>query len=164
VSDREGIEISLSCNLNAFEWIISHLSKNNPKPGEERAKSEEGVELQSDDEVPLENINEQNCMNILQTLEFLKLRNIYEQIWSDFLSPDFADIINKCTLNLSGLNSRFLVDVNNRIKLAEILRLTERPDPQDKFLSLLFRQRLDTLLSKVELFKCEGCSKIMTAD
>jgi hypothetical protein len=30
VSDKEGIEISLSCNLNAFEWIISHLRKMDP--------------------------------------------------------------------------------------------------------------------------------------
>jgi len=45
VSDKEGIEISLSCNLGAFEWIIAHLSKNHPKPGEEKARSEEGVEL-----------------------------------------------------------------------------------------------------------------------
>ena len=78
-------------------------------------------------------------MNILQTLEFLKLKGLYEQIWADYLCPQFAEIINKCTLNLSGLNSRFLVDVNNRIKLAEILKLAERPDPSDKFLSLLFR-------------------------
>jgi hypothetical protein len=85
-------------------------------------------------------------MNILQTLDFLKLKDLYEQVWDDYLQPDFSDIVNRCTLNLSGLNPRFLSETNTRVPLREILAVRDRIDPADKFLSLLFRHRLDALL------------------
>ena len=63
VSDKEGIEISLSCNLNAFEWIISHLRKLDPNFIEKGQKEGEKQELL--EEAPLDGLNEQNVMNIL---------------------------------------------------------------------------------------------------
>jgi hypothetical protein len=60
------------------------------------------------------------------------------------------------------LNPRFLSETNTRVPLREILAVRDRIDPADKFLSLLFRHRLDALLQTVELFHCENCLKIMT--
>ena len=146
--------------MNAFEWIISHLRKLDPNFIEKGQKEGEKQELL--EEAPLDGLNEQNVMNILQTLDFLKLKEVYEQVWYEYLEPQFSTLINRCSLNLSGLNSRFLQDVNNRVKLQDIMQLEDRKDPNDKFLSNLFRQRLDTLLQTVELFSCECCGKIMT--
>lgn len=65
-------------------------------------------------------------MNILQTLDFLKLKELYDRVWDEYLQPAFSDIINRCTLNLSGLNPRFLSETNSRVPLREILLVRDR--------------------------------------
>lgn len=58
VTDDEGIEITLTCNLEAFEFIIKVLRETN--------NDEKRSEMVSE-------INHENVLNILVTADFLKL-------------------------------------------------------------------------------------------
>jgi hypothetical protein len=89
---------------------------------------------------------------------------LFEYIWDEYLQPQFSVVINKCTLNLSGLNPKFLAECNARVPLHDLLKVADRPEKADKFISLLFRQRLQTLLDLNELYHCEACGKVMTQD
>lgn len=61
VTDDEGIEITLTCNLEAFQFIIKFLQ-----------------EIDYDKKCDMiGEINHENVLNILVTADFLKLENIY---------------------------------------------------------------------------------------
>ena len=57
VSDEEGIEITLTCNLEAFQFIVKFLQETN---------YEKRCDI-------TEEMNHENVLNILVTAEFLKL-------------------------------------------------------------------------------------------
>jgi hypothetical protein len=57
VSDNEGIEITLTCNLEAFKFILEYLKGETPDAQEE----------------VLTQVTNENCLNIIVTAEFLKL-------------------------------------------------------------------------------------------
>ena len=87
VSDDEGIEITLTCNLEAFEFIIKYL---------------QAQTLEEHENLMME-VNYDNCLNIIVTADFLKLPEVYEGIWDGYFAPNFVEIIDKCTLNLSSI-------------------------------------------------------------
>ena len=78
VSPEEGIEITLTCNLDAFQYIIKFLQETN-------------YETKCD---MITQINHSNVLNILVTADFLKLENIYEMAWYDYFNPNFSSIID----------------------------------------------------------------------
>ena len=80
VTDDEGIEITLTCNLEAFQFIIKFLQETD---------YEKRFEL-------VHEINHDNVLNILVTADFLKLDNIYEMAWHDYFLPQFNSIIDDC--------------------------------------------------------------------
>ena len=68
VSDDEGIEITLTCNLEAFKFIIAFLA-----------------EMDYDTKANMINqITHANVLNIMVTADFLKLENIYNMCWYDY--------------------------------------------------------------------------------
>ena len=71
VSDNEGIEITLTCNLESFQFIIRFLQEMDCKMRTKIA----------------EEINHSNVLNIMVTAEFLKLPDIYEMAWNDYFWP-----------------------------------------------------------------------------
>ena len=90
VSDDEGIEITLTCNLEAFKFIIRYLEETNLDKRSEIAQE----------------INHSNVLNIMVTADFLKLDHIYEMVWSDYFWPKFNSIIDECKLDLTSISSK----------------------------------------------------------
>ena len=94
-------------------------------------------------------IKHNNVLNILVTADFLKLDHVYEMVWDDYFRPNFSSIIDLCRLDLSMISARVTQDVADRIPLEALLNLKER---SDKFISNIFRNKIDSLLSKVKFF------------
>ena len=78
VTDEEGIEITLTCNLEAFQYIIRYLKE---------ADYDTRCEMVSE-------INHENVLNIMVTADFLKLEKVYEMAWQDYFVPKFNSIID----------------------------------------------------------------------
>lgn len=90
VGDEEGIEITLTCNLEAFQFIIRFMQ-----------------ELDYDKKCAMtEEINHASVLNIMVTADFLKLESIYEMAWSDYFFPKFNSIIDECKLDLTAISSK----------------------------------------------------------
>ena len=60
----------MTCNLEAFEFIVRYL-KNNEIVDEENLLNE---------------INHQNVLNIMVTADFLKLEDIYYMVWNRYFA------------------------------------------------------------------------------
>ena len=88
VTDDEGIEITLTCNLEAFQFIIKFL---------EEQDYQKKCEMTDE-------INHDNVLNIMVTADFLKLEHVYEMAWEDYFIPQFTSIIDSCTLDLSTMS------------------------------------------------------------
>jgi hypothetical protein len=91
-------------------------------------------------------INHDNVLNIMVTADFLKLEKIYEMAWHDYFYPNFNSVIDKCTLDLTTISEKVTTDVAERIPLETLLLLKDR---SDKFVSNVFRHRIDQLLAIV---------------
>ena len=145
VTDEEGIEITLTCNLEAFEFIIKFLQETD---------YEKRSELVNE-------INHENVLNILVTADFLKLDNIYEMAWHDYFLPKFNSIIDECQLDLTTISPRVTQDVAERMPLENLLLLKDR---NDKFVSNIFRHRIDVMLSKIQFHQCRVCYRLLTEE
>ena len=88
VSDDEGIEITLTCNFEAFKYIIKFMQETN---------YDKKCEY-------INEINHNNVLNIMVTADFLKLDNIYEMAWEDYFWPNFTSILDECTLDLTSIS------------------------------------------------------------
>ena len=58
MKDDEGVEITINCNIEAFTWIVEAL------------KAEDISDL-------FQQINDENCLNLLVSTFFLGLENLY---------------------------------------------------------------------------------------
>ena len=87
VTNDEGIEITLTCNLEAFEFIVEFLKTTEYSPRERL----------------LSKLNNENCLNVLVTADFLKLQYVYDTIWYDYFAHNFVDVIDNCQLNLTSI-------------------------------------------------------------
>ena len=65
VTNEEGLEITLTCNLEAFEFIVEFLKETDESPRDKL----------------MEKVTYENCLNILVTADFLKLDSVYTEIW-----------------------------------------------------------------------------------
>ena len=106
-------------------------------------------------------INNGNILNILVTADFLKLENVYEMAWNDYFVPNFNTTIDQCKLDLTTISPRVTNDVADRIPLESLLNLKDR---SDKFISNIFRHRIDTMLASVQFFQCKVCHRILTKE
>ena len=97
----------------------------------------------------MESVTHENCLNIIVTADFLKLPEVYARIWDDYFEPNFVDIIDRCTLNLSSICQQVVNDVAAKMPLTFLLNIKERAD---KFISNVFRHRIDLLLQKVHFY------------
>ena len=80
VTNDEGIEITLTCNLEAFQFIVEFLKTTEFSPRERL----------------VEKVTYENCLNILVTADFLKLENVYDHIWYDYFKENFVNVIDNC--------------------------------------------------------------------
>ena len=104
----------------------------------EKADSE-----QEKTELVFERVNITNCLNMLVTADFLKLENAYNMIWNFRFKQTFLEVINNCTLNLSGVCQRLVTDISKRMPLEDLLEIKERGD---KFLSNIFKAKVESIL------------------
>ena len=92
VKQGEGIEITLTCNLEAFNFIIEYLEAHES----------------NHDWLISERVNAGNCLSVMVTAEFLQLRSIAHRVTKQTFIPNFEDIINTCKLNLPTLNPKLM--------------------------------------------------------
>ena len=84
VGPKEGVEITMNCNVEAFEWIIDLVKvKTNFRSGEEENLSPCKTEIEVEGKIKgmLYQINTDNCLNKLVTSHFLQIWWIYEAVW-----------------------------------------------------------------------------------
>ena len=81
--------------------------------------------------------------------------------WDDYFRPKFISIIDECKLDLTAISSKVTHDVAERIPLEHLLLLKER---SDKFISNVFRFRIDILLAKTKFHQCKVCMRLLTQE
>ena len=79
----------------------------------------------------------------------MKLPEVYQHIWSLYFAPNFVSIIDKCALNLSSICQTVVNDVAAKMPLEKLLTIKDRAD---KFISNVFRHRIDLLLQRVSFY------------
>ena len=88
----------------------------------------------------LDEVNSENCLNIMVTAYFLQLSWVYTKVWDYFFYRNFHEIINECKISLSNINQAIVRDIANRIGDTSLEKLTER---KDKFISNVYKARID---------------------
>ena len=86
VGENEGVEITMNCNEEAFDWIIEmvklasnyHLESDIDFQPLNEAQIKEGVDGL------FKKLNDENCLNKLVTCHFLHVNWIYERIWDEY--------------------------------------------------------------------------------
>ena len=91
-------------------------------------------------------VNAVNCLNKLVTSFFLQIHWIYEQIWECFLLDNFSQVINQCRISLNNINETILGHIAERVADQELEQLKERKVKGDKFVSNVYKARIDKKL------------------
>lgn len=73
-------------------------------------------------------LNDENCLNKLVTSHFLQIMWVYEEIWSRYFKKNFSDVINKCKISLSNLNSQITKHIAQRVSDLQLEHVIERKD------------------------------------
>ena len=60
-------------------------------------------------------IDNENCLNILVTSFFLQLNWVYEMVWNYYFARNFCEIINTCKISLSNINPVLVKDIGTKI-------------------------------------------------
>ena len=139
VQNSEGIEITMNCNTEAFEWIINlaYLKTNSTDEDLDEDEIEHRINLEFD------KITEKNCLNKLVTSFFLGISWIYTRVFFDHLITNVSDIINQCKISLNNINENISYHIASLISEQHLSNLKERKVKGDKFLSNLYRARID---------------------
>lgn len=149
VNSSEGIEITLTCNVEAFKFAILYL------------ESMHDAELLQ--KVMDGRVSDTNCLSLMVTCEFLQLHFIVKHIIEFVFAPNFTTIINNCKLNLNSLSINILKETCNYLKIDQILGLTPRAE-KDYFINNLLKIRLDSICDSAELFQCTNCKLVLTQE
>ena len=96
----------MNCNSSAFHWIIEFvkIQTNSDEKIEMMQDSEAGInshkkleiqhELEADLYMKMDDIDNENCLNILVTSYFLQLTWVYNKVWDYYFSRNFSEVIN----------------------------------------------------------------------
>lgn len=93
-------------------------------------------------------INVQNCLNKLVTSFFLEIDWIYTEIFVNYLLKEFTEVINNCKISLNSLNDIILYHFSVLVRDQQLASLIERKIKGDKFISNIYRSRIDHLMLK----------------
>lgn len=145
VKAGEGIEITLTCNLDAFNFIIEYL---------EAHESNRNWLIS-------ERVTPGNCLSVMVTSEFLQLREIAHRVTKQSFIPNFEEIINACKLNLTTLHPKLMQDIAAGITYDRVLLLKPRQD-KDQFTNNLLKLMIESVLASLHLFKCTLCGLLLT--
>lgn len=93
-------------------------------------------------------INVQNCLNKLVTSFFLEIDWVYTEIFVNYLLKEFTEVINNCKISLNSLNDIILYHFSVLVRDQQLASLIERKIKGDKFISNIYRSRIDHLMLK----------------
>ena len=166
VSETEGVEITMNCNIDAFNWILAFVKiKTTHDDKMENAGVKESVrmadELDSGLYDKMDEISNENCLNVLVTSYFLQLTWVYEKVWKYYFARNFSEVINSCKISLTNVNPAIVKDIAVRISELQLEELEER---KDKFISNVYKCRIEQRMSTQKLYWCSICEKILTKE
>ena len=147
VKTQEGIEITLTCNLEAFNFCVRYLET----PEVERTK------------LIIDKVAPTNCLSIMVTAEFLQLRKVAQHVTKLAFYRSFVEIINACKLNLTTLNPRLMQDISKGVTYRQVQQLRPRAD-KDLFITNLLKLMIDNILTELHCFKCVSCQLLLTRE
>lgn len=144
----------MNCNPDAFNWIIKVLKVQSSYEDlivharRENLSSKVFLEIKEkhithrDNElcVLMQQVDTNNCLNILVTCYFLKTDWIYQKIWDEYLQFNFSEVINNCKISLSNMNPGIINDIAVRVSEQSLENLIER---KDKFISKVYQERTE---------------------
>lgn len=152
VDRNEGVEITMNCNADAFKWIIDfvRIKTDGDDKVEEVMLRDTYISDSNKEDIldktecdlyeKMDDIDNQNCLNILVTAYFLQLHWVYTKVWDYYFSRNFSEVINACKISLSNINQAIVRDIAYRISETQLERLEER---KDKFISNVYKSRID---------------------
>ena len=85
-------------------------------------------------------LSDENCLNKLVTSHFLQIDWIYDEIWKRHFQKHFVNVINKCKISLSNLNSTITKHIAQRVSDIQLECIRER---KDKFQSNIYKMRIE---------------------
>lgn len=86
------------------------------------------------------------------------LTDLYGEIWDEFFYKNLVDIVTCCKVSLSNLSPAILEDIAKRVDFHIIDQIPER---KDKFISNVYRQKVENLLDSEQAYKCSLCNKVV---
>ena len=142
----------MNCNAGSFTWIMDFVKIKTD--GDEtiedmKANSDypsltalEKVNDETDTAIydKLDEINNENCLNIMVTASFLQLSWVYNKVWDYYFCRNFHEVINECKISLTNINIAIVRDIANRINDESLELLNER---KDKFISNVYKARIE---------------------
>lgn len=131
VKTQEGIEITLTCNLEAFQFCVKYL---------ETPEVDRTFLIQT-------KVTPANCLSIMVTAEFLQLRKVAQHVTKLCFYRSFVEIINGCKLNLTTLNPRLMQDISKGVTYRQIKELRPRQE-KDLFVTNLIKLMIDNILTE----------------
>lgn len=119
----------------------------------------------------MDEIDNDNCLNILVTSYFLQLEWVYDKVWNYYFSRNFSEVINQCKISLSNINPVIVKDIANKISELQLEQMDER---KDKFISNVYKARIDCKILRKdddaharkenELYWCSICQRLLTKE
>ena len=108
---------------------------------DKRCKREE-IRNRMENELSLKmgDVTLESCLNILVTTYFLQLHWVYENVWTEYFTINFSDVVNSCRISLSNINPVIVKDIANRISELSLENMQER---KDKFISNIYKARIE---------------------
>lgn len=104
VQHSEGIEITMNCNTQAFEWIVE-VTKIKHNQLDTHLNEEQITQMLNN---KFNEVANSNCLNKMVTSYFLEVTWIYTRIFTEIMLKEFSDIINQCKISLNSLNDTIL--------------------------------------------------------
>ena len=96
----------MNCNADAFKWIIDfvRIKTDGDDKIEEHALREGFISDSKKEDIldqtncelyeKMDEIDNQNCLNIMVTAYFLQLTWVYDKVWDYYFSRNFSEVIN----------------------------------------------------------------------
>ena len=82
-------------------------------------------------------------------------------MWDYYFARNFSEVINACKISLTNVNVAIVKDIAQKISDLQMERLEER---KDKFISNVYKARIEQKMNEHELYWCSNCEKLLTTE
>ncbi|XP_035389027.1 uncharacterized protein KIAA1841 homolog isoform X2 [Electrophorus electricus] len=153
----EEVDISVHCDIQIFDWLMSYVKRNCEEP-----ESEKYIERPK--------LEPSNVISILISSEFLKMDTLVEECIQFCHKHMSAVVATQC--NMSCISSML---VSRITQLFTHNQAHDIKDKKDKFKSKLFQKKIEKLFNPdgenqdspgcaATLYRCSLCQKLLTKD